>query len=496
MRRRQDALLQVPREPDPIYHRVGVDEAMVFSYYLALQCEKWLSFTQSTPMGHVLRTAARARAAANHDCGIPRLLFSTDKKRLCYEDIVVAMDGLRLAMRGMIVDAERMLMEKLLLYKVPAARGQGAEGLILAALHEMLPAATMENLVDRRGAGDGTRNFVDDNDCLRDMAHLVADRTTQPASRLREWYLVDAERGPCVHLGRLEQYLADVEDFLRLLLCLTYLAGGMPPRGTELVGVRWRAGNGQRDVVLAFGVAMIITRYNKTQHITGLDRATPHFLPRRVTRILVLYLSAVEPFVTALREVRRRLLEAGGVAVPVAGPEQQFLFCDAWGDHFSSGVLSSSLQQEFKRRLGVDRLGIAVWRQMIKAIALAMLNMSEAEKRESGVLVHDDPSAGALLDSGVHRQFGHASEVGSRLYGGLVDNAPGLTTTSINVMQCLSERYHQLFEIDGDVAPSALVAREPQPNVPRHPRSWHAATVDDAELRAALRQLYGGDGAF
>jgi DEAD/DEAH box helicase len=491
-------------DPDDVYKPAGDAEHELFTAWLQEDCGTWLSNQNATPMRHLLCQAASARVIAQHAPARVRLSWGRDRQgqdnqTLTYGVTRVTLDGLRGMFRGMVLDAERFLAERLLLERVPAAGDARAERAVLGQLQELLPPGRLRSLYDDGGCLDRDYNFVSDPaNGLAPLGELVHKRINRTARLAREW-LVDRGGGEReISQAAARAYLDDVADFMRQLLLLVHLTGGMPPRGTEAIGVRVRNDCGPRDVNVSDGSVMVITRYSKTQRTTGRSRATPRFLPPRVSRLLVLYLAAVEPFAHGLRRVQLAAQRGEG-----ARPKRSaFLFHDGDGAAWPAKRLCAELQREARRRLGCRALHSRAWRQMCKAIAqrclgyggeLASLHDDRGGDDEGGG--EEEGGGGAQMDTGLHYQFGHGVAVGSRLYGQMRDDADGLTTRSRMVLQDFSARFHRFFRLDGDdpaAADGVAAVRAVRP--PR--AAAYAPAVSDEDLTAALVRLYGAGAGF
>jgi hypothetical protein len=94
-------------------------------------------------------------------------------------------------------------------------------------------------------------------------ALLTAIQASKP---LRDSFLQTAADGTKAWRAKaLAQYETVVEEFLKRLLVLIYMASGQPLRESELFSVTWRNTQRRRHVYLKHGLAMLYTTYHKGQ---------------------------------------------------------------------------------------------------------------------------------------------------------------------------------------------------------------------------------------
>ena len=104
-----------------------------------------------------------------------------------------------------------------------------------------------------------------------------------------------------------------VERFLQLFLLLTYLTAGQPPRGTEHVTLRHsNAVAGHRTIYVH---DEMVTEYDKTMAEYGNHKVVCRFLPERVGKLLVAFLSDALPFRRLLQTMGSHSLGVGHIGV-------------------------------------------------------------------------------------------------------------------------------------------------------------------------------------
>jgi hypothetical protein len=96
-----------------------------------------------------------------------------------------------------------------------------------------------------------------------------------------------------------QAYFDKVDAFLKRLLLLVHMTGGLPPRGTGLIGLRHsNIAQGQhRGTFVEEGLIGAVTSYHKDYNITGSTKIIHQYLTkevclrtRRLSVSLVIYL--------------------------------------------------------------------------------------------------------------------------------------------------------------------------------------------------------------
>ena len=102
--------------------------------------------------------------------------------------------------------------------------------------------------------------------------------------------------GTHFNVHTINSWLQHCQRFLHLTLVYLYIAGGGPPRCTEMCSLRIRNGTrDRRNIYLDQGLVSFVTRYNKTQSWTEKRAGIARFLSSRASVMLVQYLMYVRP---------------------------------------------------------------------------------------------------------------------------------------------------------------------------------------------------------
>jgi len=67
--------------------------------------------------------------------------------------------------------------------------------------------------------------------------------------------------------------------------------------------LRWRNNELRRDIFLHDGLAILVPVYNKTQAMMDATKTIPRFLPLRLTRLYILFLATIRPFLQFLQQL-------------------------------------------------------------------------------------------------------------------------------------------------------------------------------------------------
>ena len=81
------------------------------------------------------------------------------------------------------------------------------------------------------------------------------------------------------------------------LILLIHVLGGGPARAQELATVSiLNTETGMRNLYWMNGTIMLLTRYHKSQNVSGRGRPVARFLPKLVSDLLLKYVALVKPF--------------------------------------------------------------------------------------------------------------------------------------------------------------------------------------------------------
>lgn len=216
---------------------------------------------------------------------------------------------------------------------------------------------------------------------------------------------------------RVASYLEKKTTFLEILMAITFLTGGQPPRGPEIGSIRFR--NTIKDIrnifVDADGNVFYVISYNKSRAISNDSFHIARYLPEEVGRLLMLYTTYIRPFAHSLYNDLQRAM-----GKPTVDDDGDYLFCDdgkpttCW----TGPQLSKILQRETGNRLQYKiniwmwrHIAVSITRKYVKQIA-AHFSRNDKECREQKL-----QTLNYLLDLMFAYQCGHSLLTHLTCYG-------------------------------------------------------------------------------
>ena len=211
-----------------------------------------------------------------------------------------------------------------------------------------------------RGDSKDTRDLggelVSSDPYLASLRTSLIERVLDPSTAAAAYFATRRKGGI---ERRIEEYARRLDAFLSRLLLATYLLSSSPPRGAELVLVRFRnaALDTPRNLFFELGPRLFSLETSsllKSRDLTKVDYSTIRYLPPRLTRVLLYYLTYLVP----LREYLNVTYLRRGLLSPR-------LFASPLRDRpYTSATLSSLLRTYTARFLDLE-LGIRVYRHLI-----------------------------------------------------------------------------------------------------------------------------------
>ena len=378
----------------------------------------------------------------------PSVSWAQDRQTLWHEGHKIEIAELGRWVEGMITEAEQILCDELL--------GRDPTFLI-----EREPGLFIDNLT---WANNGD-SLVEQNGGLRGGVKRMTDhRTGQYWDQI--WLKADWERklGKCWFKKRWrplkliqtvwQQYEASLERFLQLLALIFLLAGGLPPRGPELMSTQWR--NSQsilRSWFVVDGKLVAISEYNKSETRTGRPKVIARFYPAVVGRMAVCLMADIWPFADFLRVMAGE--EVSGV--PWVWHRR--------GTRWTTTTVSDLLAQRSSLALGT-RLTVQSWRHVAIAI--------DQEKCRS------DGTAQPSLAVNHAFQAGHSLQLEEHHYALTTDMLCGTSAKTLLEFADISWRWQQVLGLQ---APSPVASRKRKRR--RESEAW------DQELEGPSSRLDG-----
>jgi hypothetical protein len=368
--------------------------------------ERFMTFKEPTPFCWVLRLLTYGKEIRVATTRPGHIEWSDDRQTVSYEDQRLGMDELCEFIREQLARA-----------------GAELQGLFLLEGGEVAPCLALGTLQDNPSQTQVGWNFLQDPQNHAVFAAAVsavsAVSATPPAPGdtpgqhwllervlLRDGFLevrtVDEKPQATCNAGKIDQYLARVDGFLRRLLLLIHLTGGQPARAPELLSLRHSntMSGGLRSIFLERGLVSTVTTYHKSYTATGTPRVIHRYLPAAVSKLVVYYLWLVLPFRVFLERL-------------VGRPASPFLWPGHDGRPWDPDRLRQVLLKESRDSLQHIRLNISIYRHVAIAIAREYLRRGWVG------------GGRRACDPVIDWQAGHGPSVAGRVYGRGVREAPG-----------------------------------------------------------------------
>jgi hypothetical protein len=246
-------------------------------------------------------------------------------------------------------------------------------------------------------------------------------------------------------------YLKHAEEFKELIYLLIHCLAGMPKRGSEerrykIYNILERI----RNLFRMLGRLAIIGNYSKTTALSEYDRATLHFIPECIAKLIIRYFSLV------------------------AGVENIFVgeFCPGKKDNYQCYLFSS-----FGKRWRKEKLTTILRRETGYGLA-------QLRHILPGLVEHYQLDAAIRLGqvSPGHRQQAHGPDVGGRIYSRTMDTHSKLTNPIIHDALYLCDRWEGLMGFSTD-DPTVMSGRD------MYIYAQGAAYQQESELAKATRSL-------
>ena len=161
------------------------------------------------------------------------------------------------------------------------------------------------------------------------------------------------------------------------VVMLVVLTSGMPPRMTELVQLRIRNSRyAKRNLFLLQGQLMFLSTYNKTDSVTGVDKAIARFLHHRVSKLLMTIVVCIRPAQAVLAAAYLNINESDAA---LARSDLLSYFCVLEGKRMNAESIRSKFQL-LMLQIFTCEWTIADWRHGIIQWARVFLSVP-VEKR-------------------------------------------------------------------------------------------------------------------
>lgn len=412
-------------------------------------CKTWLVNRSRGPMGAIDLLRLYLASVDKDVLAQKFTTWSDDGKWATYKDKLLDMDRWR-AMIQELMGEITITLEKHLLMDLPNQPSLDVHG-----LRDNLP-----NDVPGFSFLSDPRNHLDQHETWLHEAVKQAGRLA--AFRLEPGWNETA----------IQEYVWWMTRFREQLLVLVHLTSGLPARGPEILGTRYRNSDTARHVLIDHdGLVMILLWYHKMQYRVG-ARPVCRFLCPALGQLLVRFLVLVLPFGKFLRSRRGDQVKEG-----------TYLFTSNEQQAWETERLSRLLKTSFQRRVGVS-MDVSSWRHLAVAIDRRFLQAAAAKMEDDG------GDEGEEEDEVHHLQASHTAAVGNAAYGNSINLSEGLSDEARQQYRRVSMQWWGLCGLGGGKGHKRGATLTPLESVlARRPKQAHA--WDDGHVQRALRKLYG-----
>ncbi|OBT70933.1 hypothetical protein VF21_10102 [Pseudogymnoascus sp. 05NY08] len=305
-----------------------------------------------TPLGEILNNRSYCFKVNKELSSLSSIIISsTIRETLSYKKVTISVDDLRQLFREAILTPSQVLREKLLL-------GLPHEEYRHVSLEEFSAVEDASSTAPYKCFRDFHPTCPKNNALIRDYI------LREPLQRAR-FFMTGKEDKLVLSPIAVRAYMRDVKEFLKLCLLMVHYTSGLPLRGTELTTLRFlNSYKDKREMFLdkASHLFVLNISYYKGREQREKETSNIRYLCREASRVFLLYITLVSPFVGFLnlasmpsRSAYKRLL-----------PLSCYFFCHE-KQILTSRELSIKLSTFSNLVLG-QRIGIQVYRQLIVAV--------------------------------------------------------------------------------------------------------------------------------
>jgi len=252
-----------------------------------------------------------------------------------------------------------------------------------------------------------------------------------------------------------EQILHASEIFLELLMVLTQLCCGQPPRGTELLSTLiCNTATHQRHLFVFNGELAIITNYNKSQSVIGKGTLILRTLPNCLSKLWLCYLAYTKPILRFTEDTLYKQLQLSGrissrtksrffhtrpIYSSTTPPEINNLLFHSRQKPWETQRTTDLLRYYAEDYLSFDNLSISVYRHI--AISIYRKRIGHA------ILIGDMDKEEQSIPAAI-RQARHSRATSRRFYATEITEFNLLDSQTMKLFQHTSQAWHQHFDLN------------------------------------------------
>lgn len=253
--------------------------------------------------------------------------------------------------------------------------------------------------------------------------------------------------------AELEKLLQANEVFLELLLVLTHITCGQPPRGTEILSVLVsNSETHRRHVFIIDGQLVLITNYNKNQSVTGRENFILRGLPDCISKLWVAYLAYTKPVLAYAEKIFHHQCTLSSdkstsayafhtkpLYQGITPPNTAKLLFHSRQARWKSKRLTDLLQYYGSDYLSFHDLGISIYRHIaISIFRNRMTHVKLIDPRQPHQIPTPIPT----------RQAGHSTLTSRRYYAPEVSHFNSLDRETLELFQDASRAWHKHFDLN------------------------------------------------
>jgi superfamily II DNA helicase RecQ len=329
---------------------------------------QWMADGTHTPFSTMVRWMSYGKGFRNKESGLPTVIWEESGEAVRYLGQQIKIREFRDAVKAGVDEAEAVLDE-----------------LMFGQWEEMEGSIEMDRIVDSLMYEGPDRSFAtnEKNAWLQPGHHFLAQK-----SKGTLW-----KTGHGWQVKKVAAYLRRLKVFKLLQFANTHIWGGQPGRGPEMSTMR-HCDTQQliRNMFVFDGQVLIITDRDKSRAIRGLGRKVARFLPDKLGKMMVAYVTWVMPWEEMLHEVTK-----------IPGPSKD-LRSSMWKDGrkgmWETAQLSDSMASLTGRHMGVElmvsdyRHFAIVLGRKIKEIVIREVEVEMGEQQDGDDMLGVDPTTG------------------------------------------------------------------------------------------------------
>jgi superfamily II DNA helicase RecQ len=356
---------------------------------------QWMADGTHTPFSTMIRWMSYGKGFRNKESGLPTVMWEESGEAVRYLGQQIKIQEFREAVKAGVDEAEAVLNE-----------------LMFGQWEEVERSIDMGRIVDSLMYEGPDKSFAtnEKNEWLQPGYHFLAQK-----SKGRLW-----KAGHGWQMKKVATHLRRLKVFKLLAFADTHIWGGQPGRGPEMSTMRHcDTQQLMRNMFVFDRQVLIITDRDKSRAIRGLGRKVARFLPDKLSKMMVAYVTWLLPWEEMLHKVTK-----------IPGPSKElrsYMWKDARKGMWETQQLSDSMASLTGRHMGVE-LMVSDYRHFaillgrkIKEIVIREVEVEMGEQQDGDDMLGVDPTTGerrhkVKMDYIWDLQATHGSAIARRHY--------------------------------------------------------------------------------